>query len=1495
MKKIIGLLLSVVLIYGNGVAQKTSQPAFSTEPAQFLSQIKEMFNLLQRDDTKELIDNVAVAFNKLPGDAQQQLITLCSTMKQRHMNAYPYFFNLFKATIAAQQNQTANAQITVWLTTVQSVLDNQKATTKDFTVFIDFSINLFSKNALYSSAAKTWRLTSTDYTIKYDKEPILTINSTDLIATTNGDSITIHGTGGVYYPLEFNWIGTKGKVDWTRAGLDANFANCTFGKYVVECQQSEYTVDTATMFYKPLSDKKLVGKFSDKLLTNNSPTTTSYPRFDSYDIDIAMNNLDKSVRLIGGISVQGPHLLVTGTELHPAILKLLKADGGVALSGKSNGYEIKKFEDILSDKSQLNMYIGKDSIFHYGCELDYKISTHQLVLRRTGNGITKSPFYDSYHKVEIYADAVFWKLDQMNIDITMEEGKGLRAASLESYNFFEENKFNKYQNIATYNPISELMIYSNLTKSRELDAQLFAKRLGKDQSVQTIEGLLFKLVEEGFIFYDPDKQLITVRDKTINYTLANGGKIDYDIIRVLSQSDSINMKIDLHNYNMRLNGVKDVDLSDSNFVAFFPDNHAFDFGKNRDMDYGGKMFAGQLDLFGKSFHFLYDRFSVGLEKVDSMIVNIPTGKLDAQRQPILVPLRSPIEGIEGIITIDDAGNKSGLKKYPRYPILNATKGGFVYYDKKSTLKGVYKRDKFYFALDPFIKDSINNMQAFNIKYAGTLTSAGIFPDFHDNLKIQRDLSLGFTIRKPSTPIYGGKGTFMDTLDLSNAGLRGKGTINFLTSTTHSHGIIFYPDSLTAPAETFSMAAGILGAQEFPDVKSTGDFVLWKPYADSMVIKEGTVPFRLFNTETYLSGRLLLRSSGLHGNGKVDWNDAQLFSKDIRFKREIMDADTSDFRIKSIDTTKFALITKNVNSHIDFNLRTGDFKANSNAITTEFPYNLYRTSIDQFKWDMDKKILTFKSGRYGIATFTSEAPEQDSLKFQGNSAVYDLNKYLLTVKGIPFIAVADAHIFPDSGKVVIAESAQMRTLNHAKITADTIHSYHNFYNASIRILSRLNYRGNADIDFTSADKTKEKIHLDDLGVTRDTTSKVYYTYANGTIADSEKFTILPKVNYKGLVKLRGDKKELHFEGFARLQIHNPKIASTWFSVADDFNEDSSLIHFSNPIDEQKRPIGVGILLDADSSHLYPAIFSVKRNLSEHELFSATGIVKYDVPTRTYSIGDANKILKGTQRGNVMTYNEATGKVATDGTVTFGSNFGLVNVASAGKAETNVSNDSIFKFKFNLAIGLKFTLQDKLLDKMAESIDQLNYDKPDLNESTDDFKHVMIEMVDPKNETHFLNTLQTDGVVKKSEDLDYTILLSDIHMEYDPTTRSLHSIGPLGTVFVGGKSIGKKLKGYLEIGFKRSGSFINLYIESTATDWYFLNYQNNIMSIISSDDDFNKALGLLDPKDRRIQGENGAIYMYTLATAHRKDQFLLKMSQYDNTEVVPVKKAPIKKSK
>ena len=45
---------------------------------------------------------------------------------------------------------------------------------------------------------------------------------------------------------------------------------------------------------------------------------------------------------------------------------------------------------------------------------------------------------------------------------------------------------------------------------------------------------------EGFLFYDPDTDMVTVKDKTFNYTNAYTGRQDYDIISMLSQVDGNN-------------------------------------------------------------------------------------------------------------------------------------------------------------------------------------------------------------------------------------------------------------------------------------------------------------------------------------------------------------------------------------------------------------------------------------------------------------------------------------------------------------------------------------------------------------------------------------------------------------------------------------------------------------------------------------------------------------------------------------------------------------------------------------------------------------------------------------------------------------------------------------------------------------------------------------------------------------------------------------------
>jgi hypothetical protein len=120
----------------------------------------------------------------------------------------------------------------------------------------------------------------------------------------------------------------------------------------------------------------------------------------------------------------------------------------------------------------------------------------------------------------------------------------------------------------------------------------------------------------------------------------------------------------------------------------------------------------------------------------------------------------------------------------------------VYYDSKSIRSGVYGRDRFFFEIYPFEMDSLDNFNRQSMKFEGELTSAGIFPVIQETLQLQADKSLGFKYLTPDSglSVYGGRGSFMQELTLSNKGLQGSGTINYLTSSTVSEDIQFYPDS-----------------------------------------------------------------------------------------------------------------------------------------------------------------------------------------------------------------------------------------------------------------------------------------------------------------------------------------------------------------------------------------------------------------------------------------------------------------------------------------------------------------------------------------------------------------------------------------------------------------------------------------------------------------------------------------------------------------------------
>ena len=193
-----------------------------------------------------------------------------------------------------------------------------------------------------------------------------------------------------------------------------------------------------------------------------------------------------------------------------------------------------------------------------------------------------------------------------------------------------------------------------------------------------VKSLFYQLLESGFILYNEDLGVVTVKDKTMNYVLANVKKIDYDVIRIKSNPKKGNDFIDLQNHNIDLKGVFEIPISDTAYVFFRPKDNAVSLQKNRDMEFDGLIYAGRTDLTGQKYKFNYKPFTVDLTKVDTMVLYIPdsANTIDRNGNPVLVQMKSRIENITGSLEIDAPINKAGRTRLLQFPKLQSKIGRY---------------------------------------------------------------------------------------------------------------------------------------------------------------------------------------------------------------------------------------------------------------------------------------------------------------------------------------------------------------------------------------------------------------------------------------------------------------------------------------------------------------------------------------------------------------------------------------------------------------------------------------------------------------------------------------------------------------------------------------------------------------------------------------------------------------------------------------------------
>jgi hypothetical protein len=76
-------------------------------------------------------------------------------------------------------------------------------------------------------------------------------------------------------------------------------------------------------------------------------------------------------------------------------------------------------------------------------------------------GFKEASYVDSYHKLEITADAMRWSLRDHKVDFYIFVAKNVVPALFESFDYFNPERFNKISETFSFNP---LVVVNNYVK-----------------------------------------------------------------------------------------------------------------------------------------------------------------------------------------------------------------------------------------------------------------------------------------------------------------------------------------------------------------------------------------------------------------------------------------------------------------------------------------------------------------------------------------------------------------------------------------------------------------------------------------------------------------------------------------------------------------------------------------------------------------------------------------------------------------------------------------------------------------------------------------------------------------------------------------------------------------------------------------------------------------------------------------------------------------------
>lgn len=1447
-----------------------------------------------RDDCKELASKFPASI--MSGKASTYFPKIQSISKSlllKKAPAYPVLYNFASMLMSLDIAKTTPTSIEKNFDILQTLIDNAKpGNLKEFDGYVLYITNLYTKNALYFSNTNVWKTTG-DYTVDFiENKPVYSFVTTDLIGSSNVDTLIIKNENGKYYPLENLWVGTKGKISLSRAGFNATTNFVDFDSHTINFSKTDIIIDTARFTFKPLLEEVLVGSYTDKLLQSKSQETM-YPKFRSFNNNVKFNTLSKEIKINGGFELSGTNIYCVGSDTILPKLSLSNNAGKEVVRVTASRIQLKDFKDINIEDASMTLFLNDNTIVHPYVNFSYASKTKDVKAYRDVKPLSRQPFTSEYHKMFMYIDELKWNLDSTIMKFSMITLSGDKPAIFESFNYYQPNLENKYKGPSEQGPIEKIYKYYESTGDRFVDAQNIAGSINAGAPFSATQPVFFKLVEDGYINYNPSTRTIEVKEKLINQALSSLGKQDYDFIKFASFKRNLNARLDMKTNIIEVYGVEEINMSTKSGVKFIPNNDTVRIGKNRVMSLGGKIQVGNFDFVAKQVDFDYDNYAFKMKSVDSMVVYVPeSNKPDENGRIKLIRTKTPIQNITGILHIAQPNNKSGSNNDRKYPYFTSGDTAKVTYDKGAN-GDKYDKDKFYYQVYPFELDSLNDINTSTLQLEGQLVSGGIFEPIKSPLKLEDDNAFGIDVSTgtKSLNLYGDKGKYTADLKLNSQGLSGKGLFEFGSVKLYADTAFFFMDSVFAQLDSVRIIED--KKANMPQTNINQSSFTWNQKKDSLIISEGkNEKFSMYDGTTELDGKLILSHKSLAGIGTLSWNHTKLQSDDITFKAREFEAKNGKLNL-SADDGRSLLASSDVNAKFDLDKKIADINFNKND-TIPLESFKYVANPKSLHFDIAKNKMTLNASSPNSKFFLlSTDPSKDSLMFVTSAADLDLNDNSIHFAGINELRLADSKVIPDKGEIFIEQDGTVRTLKNAIVVFNADSAYHKVSNAEINIIGRNDFTGIGNYIFKMNNGMLETVAMAELNVNNPYRGQVVsegrknkknvesrdmskvYTFAKTTIDEEANFKLDNKVYYKGSFNFDSKHKNIFLDGAVKIDIANN--FSDWIANKQELDPKKPSVSMDSILANADN-LFIGLMLDKNTPEFYSTILQDKRSNNDAAIMSIKSSMSYSkTQPNTIIFGDENSFNTQYSHNSCLKYDENTKAINAVGEIGFGLRIAPSKINTVGEfsftpnnQNLEITSDLAIKFFMQPAIASTIINQFLLAEEVASFA---SYKRNKTIQKT-----LSVLTKDTLESNRVIASIYSSDSLFVPKSFDYNMLLSGSKFYWDSQDASFKSAQKVSLAFFGPDIIKRQYDAYIELGYAYESDFVNIYLEAKNGTWLFFKIKKGQMGIASSVPDIYNTISILKESERTYREGKITVFEIMPADLGMRDNFVVRMEDF-----------------